>query len=205
MTPTNQQRTQRSRRAILAAAHPVFARRGYAGASLNQIIEDSGMTKGGFYFHFPSKQALALAVVPDQQQRLADSVAAEIAPLPRAVDRLFETPRVIVRATLEGHGPTELGRLVSELAQDPDLRDEVCGSIRIWVDLVADQFREAQAEGSIRADLYAAMLADVAVGGLTGMQVLTDQLADDGLERRVEGLIQTVRLATQTNGGTDEL
>ena len=53
----------RSRRAIIAAATPIFAARGYSGASLNAIIAASGLTKGGFYFHFSSKQELALAAV----------------------------------------------------------------------------------------------------------------------------------------------
>ena len=62
-------RADRSRRAILDAAAPVFAERGYTAASLNQIIEASGLTKGGFYFHFPSKLALARAVIADQNER----------------------------------------------------------------------------------------------------------------------------------------
>ena len=40
--------------------------------------------------------------------------------------------------------------MIEELAREPDLRDEVCGSIRIGVEAVAGQFREAQAEGKIR-------------------------------------------------------
>jgi AcrR family transcriptional regulator len=63
-------RGNRSRRAILDAALPIFARDDYTAASLNQIIAASGLTKGGFYFHFPSKQALALAVIEDQRQGL---------------------------------------------------------------------------------------------------------------------------------------
>jgi AcrR family transcriptional regulator len=196
MVPTNAERTDRSRRAILDAARPVFARSGYAAASLNKIIEDSGLTKGGFYFHFASKQALALAVLADQQQQLRESVAAEIGQYPRAVDRLFAAPRALARATVGGHGPTELSRMIGELAQNPDLRDEVCGSIEVWIGAVAEQFRDAQQEGTIRGDLDAAMLAQIAVGGFTGMHTLTEQLADDGLERRVEALITIVQIAT---------
>jgi AcrR family transcriptional regulator len=71
-------RGDRSRRAILDAALPNFARNGYTAASLNQIIEASGLTKGGVYFHFPSKQALALAVIEDHRQGLLERVWAEV-------------------------------------------------------------------------------------------------------------------------------
>ena len=78
MTAASLSRGDRSRRAILDAALPIFARDGYAAASLNQIIEASGLTKGAFYFHFASKQALALAVLADHQQGLLERVAAEV-------------------------------------------------------------------------------------------------------------------------------
>jgi len=195
-TPERTYRADRSRRAILEAAAPEFAAHGFAGASLNRIIRASGLTKGGFYFHFPSKQALALAVLGDQYERWWARVLSEVGPLPRAVDRLFATPRVIARQIREGEGPGTLGKLIEELARDPDLRDEVCGSLRIAVEMTTAQFAEAQAEGDIRPDLDPALLAEVAVGGFAGMQTMTEQLADDDLERRVEALILVVRTAT---------
>ena len=155
-------RGEHSRRAILDAALPVFRTDGYAAASLNQIIEASGLTKGGFYFHFPSKQALALAVLADHQERAVARVRQEIGSHERAVDRLFATPRVIARHTEAGDGPAALRKLTEELARDPDLRDVVCGSIRVWIEDAAKQFRAAQAEGSVRDDIDAATFAEVA-------------------------------------------
>ena len=86
--------------------------------------------------------------------------------------------------------------MVEELAREPELRDELCGSIRVGVEAVAGQFREAQAEGTIRADLDPDVMAEIAVGGFAGMQALTDQLGDQDFERRVASLIAFVRAAT---------
>jgi AcrR family transcriptional regulator len=188
-------RGEQSRRAIIEAALPVFARDGYAAASLNQIIEASGLTKGGFYFHFRSKLDLGLEVFRYWQSTWMQTAAAEVSRYPRAVDRLFAYPRVLASMFSRGEGPAVLGRLVNELARDPDLRDEVCGSIRASVDIVADQFRAAQAEGDIRPDLDPYDLAEVAVGGFLGMQALSEQLGDDHFERRLEALIRTVQQA----------
>ena len=188
-------RADRSRRAILDAAAAIFGERGYTAASLNQIIDASGLTKGGFYFHFPSKQALALAVVADQNERWFTGAMTEANQHERAIDRLFALPKVLARLTAQGQGPGSLRSLIEELARDPDLRDEVCGSIRVGVQATADQFREAQAEGTIHADLDPDAMAEIAVGGFVGMQALTDQLGDQDLERRVESLIAFVRAA----------
>jgi AcrR family transcriptional regulator len=196
-------RADRSRRAILDAAAPVFTEQGYAGASLNAIIRASGLTKGGFYFHFASKLDLALALIDDANERWRRRVAAE-ASGPRAVDRFYAVPRVLVRMTAEGDGPASLRKLIDELALDPELRDRVCGSIREWIESVAEQVREVQAEGGIREDVDPQVLAEVAVGGFVGMQTISEQLGDDGFERRVEALIRVVRAAVTpgAEGGT---
>jgi AcrR family transcriptional regulator len=196
--PPSTERGERSRLAIIDAARPIFAREGYAAASLNQIIEASGLTKGGFYFHYPSKQALALSVVADHQERWIGRVRDEISQHERAVDRLFAAQRIIARHAIAGEGPAAMGKLVEELARDPDLRDEVCGSIRMWIDTVTEHFAAAQAEGSIRDDIEPDVLAQVAVGGFTGMQAISEQLGDGRFTDRVEALIKVVQLATVT-------
>ena len=89
-----------------------------------------------------------------------------------------------------------MGKLIEELARDPDLRDEVCGSIRMWIDTVTEHFAAAQAEGSIRDDISPDVLAQVAVGGFTGMQAISEQLGDGRFTERVEALIKVVQIAT---------
>ena len=60
-----QQRAIKTRAALLAAAAHEFPDRGYAGASVTSILANSTSTKGALYFHFPSKEALAEAVLED--------------------------------------------------------------------------------------------------------------------------------------------
>lgn len=43
---------------IVSSAAALVRRRGIAGASVNEIMEDAGLTHGGFYKHFDSKEAL---------------------------------------------------------------------------------------------------------------------------------------------------
>lgn len=48
---------------ILATAVAVFARQGYHGTSVDDIVREAGSSKGAFYFHFSNKEALFLAIV----------------------------------------------------------------------------------------------------------------------------------------------
>jgi TetR/AcrR family transcriptional regulator, transcriptional repressor for nem operon len=48
----------RTRQRILAAANRLFAARGYQGTSIDEIMNECGLTRGGFYAHFSSKGQL---------------------------------------------------------------------------------------------------------------------------------------------------
>jgi AcrR family transcriptional regulator len=54
------------RRRLLDAALEVFAERGFAGASLDQIAESAGLTKGAIYSNFTSKDDLFFAMMEEQ-------------------------------------------------------------------------------------------------------------------------------------------
>src|SRR5271154_4185959 len=50
---------EQTRRKIVAAAAPIFNRNGYEGSSLADLMEATGLKKGGIYRHFASKEELA--------------------------------------------------------------------------------------------------------------------------------------------------
>jgi AcrR family transcriptional regulator len=57
---TQEQRRERTRNLLLDAAEEVFAQRGFEGASLDEIAEVAGYTRGAIYKHFKSKEDLFL-------------------------------------------------------------------------------------------------------------------------------------------------
>src|SRR5580658_6475715 len=50
---------EQTRKKIVEAAAPIFNKRGYKGSSLNDLMEATGLKKGGIYRHFSSKEELA--------------------------------------------------------------------------------------------------------------------------------------------------
>jgi AcrR family transcriptional regulator len=59
---TPERRRQQTRDTLLEAAEVVFAQRGFHGASLEEIAETAGFTRGAIYKHFTDKEDLFLAV-----------------------------------------------------------------------------------------------------------------------------------------------
>ena len=69
-------RTGRARRAaIVDDAMTLFAREGYGDTSLQDIATRVGVSKSALYHHFPSKDALLLAVLRERDHRIDDTVA----------------------------------------------------------------------------------------------------------------------------------
>ena len=60
-----QTRSETTRTHILTAAQELFARTGYDAAGVAEICAAAGVSKGAFYHHFPSKQALFLTLLED--------------------------------------------------------------------------------------------------------------------------------------------
>ncbi len=85
---------------LVHAATEMFARHGFAGASLDAIAHLAGVTKGGLYFHFAGKEELFFAVLDHWQQQRRQQVASQVAAGP--VDAA-EALRGLLRAYLTFH------------------------------------------------------------------------------------------------------
>lgn len=56
--PYRPEHKTRTRERIVASASRLFNRHGFDGVSIDRIMADAGLTRGGFYAHFPTKEAL---------------------------------------------------------------------------------------------------------------------------------------------------
>jgi AcrR family transcriptional regulator len=63
---TRDEKKARTRAQLIDAAATVFARRGYVAASLDEVAEEAGLTKGAVYSNFESKEELFQAVIDDR-------------------------------------------------------------------------------------------------------------------------------------------
>ncbi len=71
-----QQRSEETRAKILESAVKLFSARGYNAASVDDICKDAGISKGAFYHHFESKQALFHALLDGWLQTIDNAIEA---------------------------------------------------------------------------------------------------------------------------------
>ena len=102
MTEAGGRRADTTRQRLIAAASRQFAHRPYGIVSLDDILAAAELTKGAMYFHFSSKQALALAIIDDLTEMslatVVDLLARKMSGLETLIDLVF---RLSVQDTQE--------------------------------------------------------------------------------------------------------
>ena len=170
--------------ACLLAAAEVFARTGFLAASMNDIVEAAGVTKGAVYFHFPSKEALAVAVVEEQFAQWPAVVAAIIEhspdPLTGVMALTYE-----VGSRFRDDVLTTAG---IRLSFERELVNAAMPTPFVgWINILQDLFGRARRAGQLRPGLQPGPIARSLVGGFFGIQHVSEILTDrTDLEARLD-------------------
>ncbi|WCT05874.1 TetR/AcrR family transcriptional regulator [Rhodococcus qingshengii] len=117
--PPIQARAQKTRAAILTAAATQFDTLGYAETSISTIVAGGNLTKGAIYFHFTSKEAIALQLIADWNHTVGETIS---------ITRILGSQSV-TKSRILGTESTKLGQLTAifasladRVATDPALR-----------------------------------------------------------------------------------
>jgi AcrR family transcriptional regulator len=188
LAPTATDRGTETRRRLLEVAAEAFADRGYVGTSLSDLLKAGGVTKGGFYFHFPSKEALALATLRHKQEQWAGVVMAAVMRRPRAVEQLDAMVEALCDLHEQDRACRAINRLCTELGDEhPELRPQLRTQLTTWMDMVAAVIRKGQDEGDIRPDVDPEVVAEIAVESFIGLETVSETLTGRADLRRRAG------------------
>lgn len=196
---TMQARALETRNAIVRAAADAFVKSGFSGASLSEIATQAGVTKGALYFHFPSKAALASAMILAQRDANLELEAEVRAFEGDRLDLLEEMTRGLARRLVADPTLRAAMRLAVEQGETEDaVISETYGA---WERLVADVARAARVRGELAEHVEPAPLARFLVSAFTGMQtvsVVSSDLRD--LDDRVDDMWRLLRPALEPGG-----
>jgi TetR/AcrR family transcriptional repressor of nem operon len=135
---------------ILAAGAKLFGRRAYSAIGVAEIAAEAGVPKGSFYYFFPSKQALALAVVNQHwEHQRAEWLRILTTPdsLTERLRALFVSTAEVQQQAVIGTGAVVgclFGNLALEVsAQDDPVRIRLQEIFEEQIDIVEDAIRVA--------------------------------------------------------------
>lgn len=183
-----QSRKEASHERILQAASRAIRRSGYAGTSVADIMREAGLTHGGFYAHFASREAM-LAEAADRAGSETVTLLeqfASAAPPEEGYRTLLKTYLSRTHAERAETG-CPVAALGSEMPrQAPEVREAATRRIKNMIDLVA---RYAPAEDESVGRRKALATTATMIGALVLARAVDDrQLGDDVLASALEQL-----------------
>lgn len=162
VSSTREQQRQQTRQRVYESAIAVFRRDGVAACRTDDIAKAAGVSRGAFYFHFPTKEHVLLERMRETEAQICDAIAA--LPEDAPVDRVL--------ATLNG----ELARIWEH---DPQLLPDVCSAaLRFTATTMSDQeatplrsmlaarFTAASDRGEIAGKLPPQLSSDLFLGNM---------------------------------------
>ena len=186
--------------AILAAAADEFAARGYAGASLNRIIEDAGISKGSLYYYFDDKEDLFVTVVQVAVERLLEEVGG------LAVDELeassyWETVREVGLRSIDLMSRdvwyVRLAMAFPRLRHESEARDAVRPALEWGREFTRRLLERGRSLGVVRRDLPLDLLVAVTMAGDDAgdrwMMEHREEFDERGVARLMEARIDLMR------------
>ena len=145
---TIQARSKARRQRLLDAALSVFSKKGYRDGAVEEIADESGTSKGGVYFHFPSKQAIFLALLDRTAARLLDNVEEAIASESDPIAKADAALLAVLRTFARHRGLARLF-MVEALGAGREFHERVLEIHGDFARVIKRQLDEAVAEGAI--------------------------------------------------------
>ncbi len=174
---------EQTRQEIIRKVAPIFNQRGYAGAALSDLMQATGLEKGGIYRHFDSKQQLAAEAFDYAWRETLGARIRDLDAIPNAVDRLKQ----LVANFVERRGVIPGGCPLLNTAIDTDdgnvvLRERARQALSSWRSYLISVIRAGIKAREIRPKIDAKKVATLSISSLEGAIMLSR------LERSEEAL-----------------
>ncbi len=161
---------EQTRQEIIRKAAPLFNQKGYEGTALSDLMEATGLEKGGIYRHFDSKQELAGEAFDHAWKLVMDTRFEGIDDIPSSVDRLRQLLRNFRdrRGGLVPGGCPLLNTAIEADDGNPQLRNKARHALDSWRGRLKSIVEEGRRKGEIRSDIDAEKLATLIISMLEG-------------------------------------
>jgi TetR/AcrR family transcriptional regulator, transcriptional repressor for nem operon len=161
---------EQTRQDIIRKAAPLFNQKGYEGTALSDLMEATGLEKGGIYRHFDSKQELAGEAFDHAWKLVMDSRFEGTDDIPNTVDRLRQFLRNFreMRVGLVPGGCPLLNTAIESDDGNRQLRNKARHALHAWLDRLQMIVREGQQKGEIRSHIDPGEFATLIITTLEG-------------------------------------
>ncbi|WP_158943976.1 TetR/AcrR family transcriptional regulator [Granulicella sp. S190] len=189
-----------TRQRIIEEAAPIFNQRGFAGCSMQDVLEATGLEKGGVYRHFASKEDLAAEAFRYAWARVAkarregqDAIPGAVEKLKYSVRRFAETPGIF-----PGGCPL-MNTAIDSDDGNPLLRSLVCAAMKEWKARLVSIVEDGIAAGEIRKEVEPRRIANSMIATLEGALMISrlegNRTAVEDARKTLESMLDGIAIA----------
>lgn len=145
-----QRRGLETRTAILQAAEALFAGEGYEATGVAEICDEAGVSKGAFYHHFPTKEAVFLELLKSWLQGLnirLEALGRAEGSVPERISSMTEVMQSVLETAQEGL-PIYL-EFWSRALRDPDVMEIMIQPFQQFRIFFSEMLEEGRREGTM--------------------------------------------------------
>jgi len=178
---------EQTRRKIVEAAAPIFNQRGFEGSSLNDLMEATGLKKGGIYRHFSSKEELAAEAFDYTWEAAWNARLLHVEEKTNGIEKLKQ----LIANFVDYRSPVAGGCPILNTAIDADdgnsvLRARVAKALRSWLSRLETIVKQAHGRGETRPDVDPKAVAMLIVASLEGALMMSRLQRNDQALRGVQ-------------------
>jgi TetR/AcrR family transcriptional regulator, transcriptional repressor for nem operon len=173
---------EQTRLEIIRKAAPIFNQKGYDGAALSDLMQATGLEKGGIYRHFDSKQELAGEAFDHAWKLAMDARFEGTHEISNTVDRLKQIIRNFRdrRTGVVPGGCPLLNTAIDSDDGNPQLRAKARQALTSWLHRLETIVDEGKRRGEVRFSVDSAELAMLIVSTLEGSVMIRRLQKKDG-------------------------
>jgi AcrR family transcriptional regulator len=152
-TPTFERLPEEKRERVLAAARRAFGAHGFAGANINKIADDAGISVGSMYKYVRTKEDLFLALIEESHAQIEGTIDGILAANKGFKERAAALLEAAVRSSLEDPDSVRL-----YIACTTEELSSLAGRLSSRIEAVsAVRYRAMVAEAKARGELDASL------------------------------------------------
>jgi TetR/AcrR family transcriptional regulator, transcriptional repressor for nem operon len=172
---------QQTKQEIVRKAAPLFNQKGYAGTSLSDLMEATGLQKGGIYRHFSDKEELAAAAFDYSWQKAVSGRLEGVENIRHSVDRLKKMVDnfVEIRSGLVPGGCPLMNTAIEADDGNVTLRTRARKALQAWTSRLSRIAAEGIRNREIDSQVEPRQLSQWIIGSLEGALLISRLQKDD--------------------------
>jgi AcrR family transcriptional regulator len=170
-------KAEKTKQFIIEQTAPIFNKKGYAGTSLHDITQATGLTKGSIYGNFGGKDEVALAVFDYNLKKVTNIFESEMSKCTTTREKLMVYVKVYSEfqdfAFPAGGCPMQNTAIEADDTH-PQLKKKALNAILTWKKAITNIIEQGTKNKEIREDVHAEQIALTMIATIEGMTMIAN-------------------------------